>query len=142
MTASPRDDYLVQQVMTATPQKLQLMLIEAALRHAQQAERLWQSHDDQAAGEALVRSQQIVTELLCGLNPERDRRLVNQVAGVYLFIFRALTEAQLRRSEQRLAEAVRLLEIERETWQQICRKLDAQRAEAQLLPSLDRVLEA
>lgn len=123
MHTSTRENYLVTEVMTATPQKLQLMLIDGALRFGHQAQALWQEGRDDDALEALIRCQQIVTEMLGGLNPERNPELVRRVASVYLFIFRALVSAQLERDAKRLADALSTLEIERETWLQLCEKL-------------------
>lgn len=122
-----RDNYLRTEVMTATPQKLQLMLIEAALRFGHQAQLAWDESRDDAATEALVRSQQIVTELLCGLNPDGDPELIRRAASVYLFIFRSLTTAQMQRDARRLADALRVLEEERDTWREVCDKLGTER---------------
>ena len=44
------------------------------------------------------------------------------MAAVYAFIFRRLVEAGYRRDEGKLADAIRLLEMERETWQQVCQQ--------------------
>jgi len=46
MDASAHESYLVTEVMTATPQKLQLMLIDAAIRSAEKARRLWHEQED------------------------------------------------------------------------------------------------
>ena len=143
MPANARHDYLVTEVMTATPQKLQLMLIEAALRFAAQARQQWDNGRLNEAGESLVRCQQIVTELLCGLNQQADPDLVRRVAGVYLFVFRCLTTAQIEHSEEKLAEAVSILELERETWQMVCDTHGSKQDTAgQTPPALDRMLEA
>lgn len=129
-TTSPKDNYLETEVMTAAPQKLQLMLIEAAIRQGKRARELWneaRDNQDDPAGDALIRCQQIVTELLCGLNPEQDKELVRRVASIYLFVFRSLTEAHLERDEQKLADALEVLEVERETWREVCQKLGTER---------------
>lgn len=117
---SARDEYLVTQVMTATPQKLQLMLIDAAIRSARQAQDNWQNDRDEEAGECLLKSQQIVTQLIAGLDSNKDPELVRQVAGIYMFIFRALVFAHLRHDENQLIEALQILESERETWKLFC----------------------
>ena len=123
MPAQASDNYLVTEVMTAAPQKLQLMLIDGALRFGQKAQQLWHVGRDEEAGEALLRCQQIVSQLMGGLNPEQLPELVRQVAGVYLFIFRALVAAHLNRDEKSLAEAMSVLVVEQETWRQVCEKL-------------------
>jgi hypothetical protein len=51
--------------------------------------------------------------------------LVANVAAVYNFVFRSLIEAGLKRDAGKLENAVRVLEIERETWRQVCERLGA-----------------
>lgn len=123
MQTSARETYLTNEVMTATPQRLQLMLIEGAIRFARQAEAHWSAQQDSHADEALTRAEQIVSELLCGLNPDGDAELVRRVASIYLFVFRTLTTAHLQRDEVKLNDAIRVLEVERETWRQVCDRL-------------------
>lgn len=123
MRSSARENYLVTEVMTAAPQKLQLMLIEAAIRAAQRARQMWQAGRDDQACEALIHAQQLVAELLAGLNRDVDAALVGKMASVYLFIFRSLMEANQGRDEEKLDAAVRVLEVERATWRQVCEQL-------------------
>jgi flagellar secretion chaperone FliS len=123
MQSSAHENYLVTHVMTATPQKLQLMLIEAAIRSAERARQKWQSNDDEQACEALIRAQEIVSELLASLDRETSPELVKKVAAVYLFVFRSLVEANTGHDEQKLGDAIRVLEIERQTWREVCEKL-------------------
>lgn len=128
MQSSARENYLVTDVMTATPQKLQLMLIEAAIRSAERAREKWQAGKDDQACEALIHAQQVVGELLAGLNHEVDSHLVKRVASVYLFVFRNLMEANHQRDEKKLDDVLRVLEVERETWRQACEQLGSRKA--------------
>ncbi|MEE8452725.1 MAG: flagellar export chaperone FliS [Thermoguttaceae bacterium] len=123
MSTSARENYLVTQVMTATPQKLQLMTIEAAIRSIEQTKRHWQASEDAEAAESLIRAQQVMGELLGALNRDDESDLVKKVAAIYLFVFRTLMEANLDRSEEKLNDALKVLKVERETWQQVCEKL-------------------
>jgi flagellar protein FliS len=121
-TVAP-SEYLVTEVMTAPPQKLQLMLIDAALRFAAQAKERWRSGDNAEAGEAILRAQQIVSEIMAGIRPEADRELAARVSAIYSFVFRCLVAAHLRADAGKLDEAVAVLEVERETWQTLCSRL-------------------
>ena len=123
MQSSARGSYLETEVMTATPQKLQLMMIEAAIRAAQRTLLAWQEDQQETAGDSLVKAQQIMGELLASLNPEVDADLTRRVAAVYTFIFRRLAEAGIQRDEEKLADAIRILKIERETWLEVCKQL-------------------
>jgi flagellar protein FliS len=128
MQSSAREKYLTNEVMTATPQKLQLMLIEAAIRSARRARERWQADDDEQACEALIRAQEAVGEMLAGLNRDVDADLVKKVGSVYLFVFRNLMEANHERDEKKLDDALRVLEVERETWRQLCEQLGNRKA--------------
>jgi flagellar secretion chaperone FliS len=120
------NDYLATEVMTAAPQKLQLMLIEGALRVAGQARQFLADQQREAASRALIRSQSILAELLSGLDHRTADESVRRVAGVYLFIYRSLIAANLEQSEARLGDALRVLEIERDTWRMVCERLGSE----------------
>jgi len=123
MDPSARREYLATEVLTATPQKLQLMLIEAAIRSAETAREKWKAEKNDEACEALIHAQDCIGEMLAGLNKEVDSELTRKVAGVYLFIFRSLMEANYHHDEKKLDDALEVLEIECETWRQVCEKL-------------------
>jgi flagellar secretion chaperone FliS len=120
----PGDAYFATQVLTAPPQKLHGMLLEGALRHGRRAAALFREGHDAAAGEALLRSQEIMTELLASLKPEAAPAVVRQVAGVYVFVHRSLATAHFRRDLQALDEALGVLEVECETWRQLCSQME------------------
>jgi len=127
MESSARESYLVTEVMTATPQKLQLMLIEAAIRSAKRARKMWREEKHEQACEAMIHAQQVVSELLASLDREAAPELVRKIASVYLFVFRRLMEANYERDEEKLADALRVLEVERETWQSVCTELGSRK---------------
>ena len=118
-----REEYLVTEVMTAPPQKLQLMLIDAALRFAAQAKDQWRAGANIEASESILRCQEIVTQILGGIRPDADRAIAGKISAIYGFVFRSLVTAHLRSDAARLDEAVSVLQIERETWQQLCTRL-------------------
>lgn len=117
----PHDEYLASQVMTATPQRLHLMLIEGAIRHCERTRQFWNAGLEEQAVEALTKAQEIVSELLASLNYNEQPDLASRIAGVYTYIFRAVVNASLKRDESSLAGALRVLEIERDTWREIVR---------------------
>ncbi len=142
MEASAHQSYLVTEVMTAAPQKLQLMLIDAAIRSAEKARRLWREQKDEEACEALIHAQEIVGQMLGSLNHEPAPDLVRKVAAVYLFVFRSLMEANFHRDEHKLDDALKVLRTERETWRQVCEKLGTSRPPDSSPPTPDTSSEA
>ncbi len=122
MDQHARESYLEAQVMTATPQKLRLMLIEGAIRFARQTIQHWQAGDNERALESIIRCRNIVSELLSSVRVD-ESELTKRVASLYLFVFQNLTEAQLRRDVKLVESAIGVLEVERETWRQLCEEM-------------------
>ena len=116
------ENYLETEVLTATPQKLQLLLIDGTLRAIERGRRKWHEDDNKAASELLLHAQDIVGELLGGLSHDQGSEIVKRLSAVYIFVLRRLAEATLARDEKGLDEAVRVLEVERETWRQVCER--------------------
>jgi flagellar secretion chaperone FliS len=98
------------------------MLIEAALRQAELTAQHWDQQQPEPALEALIRCRDLVSELTAGIRPD-ESPLAQKVLGLYLFLFQALTEAQLSRDRTKLAVVRRILASERQTWQQVCQQL-------------------
>ncbi|TWT33317.1 flagellar export chaperone FliS [Blastopirellula retiformator] len=113
------NSYLETEVLTATPQKLQLMLIGGAIRFAQQAKHLKDEGQDEAAWEALLRCRGIITEILINIRPQITP-LAGQVAGVYLYLFRELSDIQISNQYEKILSLIPVLEEERDTWSQLC----------------------
>ena len=124
-SASARESYLETQVMTATPQKLLLLLIEAAIRLAQRAKERLAGGDPVGAAEDLLKAQDVVTQIMSGMQPDAAPKLVGKVAAVYLYVFRTLVEATREKSVKLIDDVLRVLQIERGTWQQVCERLGA-----------------
>jgi flagellar protein FliS len=122
MPASARNHYLETEVLTATPQKLHLLLIEAAMRFAERARRHWREGSGDKAFQSLILAQEAVTKMLNGLDLQDASSLVQEIASVYNFIFRSLVEANRRHDERKLDEALRVLSIQRETWRLVCQQ--------------------
>ncbi len=120
MLHSARERYLSSTVTTVSREKLHLMLIEAALRLAEQALRQRRAGREEEAFGFVLRAREIVNELICGIKHDGADELTHRVAAIYVFVFRRLVDAGYPRQEKPLAEAVRILEIERETWRKVC----------------------
>jgi flagellar secretion chaperone FliS len=118
-----RNSYLFTDVNTATPQKLQLLLIDAALTSANRARQFWMQQRDDLAIQALIHAQEVVGQVLADVNRDTGGDLATRILAVYEFIFRSLVNAGYRHDEKSLDDAIRILEIERETWRQLCDKL-------------------
>jgi flagellar secretion chaperone FliS len=114
--------YLESKVLTAPPHRLHLMLIEGAIRFGRQAEAELNANNQVGASAPLMRVLDIVGELLAGIRQTKSE-LNDKLAAVYWYIFRRVSEATVHSDKEALAEVLKLLEFERETWQHVCEKL-------------------
>lgn len=113
--------YLESKVLTATPQRLHLMLIEGAIRFGRQADEAFRRGESIAAAGPLLRVIDIVGEMLAGVR-ENKTELNRRLTDVYWFLFRRVSEAKINSDAAALAEALQILEYERHTWQLVCEK--------------------
>jgi flagellar protein FliS len=114
--------YLESKVLTAPPHRLHLMLIEGAIRFGRLAEKELAAGNRAAAAAPLLRLLDIVGEMLAGVRGNNSE-LNDKLAAVYWYIFRRSSEATMESNAAALAEVLKLLEFERETWLKVCEKL-------------------
>jgi len=122
--------YLRTKVLTATPEQLQLMLYDGAIRFAEQARPALQERKLEQSHTLITRAQKIVTELITTLKHEVNPELCAKLAGLYRYVYRKLVDANLKRDVEALDEAVRLLRYQRDTWQMLLQELARQKAAA------------
>jgi flagellar protein FliS len=125
--------YLESKVLTAPPHRLHLMLIEGAIRFGRQADAALQQGDATAAAAPLLRVIDILGEMLVAVR-EKKTELNQRLADVYLFLFCKVSEAKINSDAAALAEALGILEFERETWQMVCDKFGGATASAPPAP--------
>jgi len=110
------DQYLEAKVMTATPHQLHLMIIEAAIRFASQAEAALEAQDFETTHLALNSARSFVAEAISGLNEEAAPELVDRLKGLFAFVYRRLVDADLKNDLTLIGDALRILRTHRETW--------------------------
>jgi len=117
--------YLESQILTASPERLHLMVTDAAIRFARQAAAALDKQDVEAAFHALNRSRDCVNELLTGIETEPNPGLANQLRSLLVFVQQSLTRADLERDSQLVRDALAILETHRTTWLALIDKLQA-----------------
>lgn len=122
--------YLKHKVLTATPEQLQLMLYEGAIRFALLARKEMLAKSFEAAQVAFERADAILCELHNGLRPEIDPDLCDKYAGLYNFCIRKLNLANVHHDPEPLDDAVQILQHLRETWVLVIEHIAQERATA------------
>lgn len=124
MSASDSNPYLRDAVLTATPEQLHLMLYDGAIRNATQAREAILRKDYETSYEKLTRAQHIMLEMQNGLNYDVNRELCERVAAIYGFLYHKLVDANVHRRVEDIDDALKVLRIERETWQILVDKVN------------------
>jgi flagellar protein FliS len=114
--SEPANPYLRSAVLTATPEQLQLMLYDGAIRFATQAREAMHGKRLDESCELLLRAQRIVLELQNGLRREVNPTLCDQLEALHQFVYRRLIDANTVRDEDAIDDALRILRHQRETW--------------------------
>jgi flagellar protein FliS len=128
MVPQGAQNYLRTKVLTATPEQLQLMLFDGAIRFGEQARVALEKKDYEQSFNLLTKAQKIVHQLNCGLKPEVNPELCSNLAALYNYAYRKLIEANIKHLLPSLDEALNILKFQRETWVMLMDKLSKQKA--------------
>ncbi len=128
MNPQGAQNYLRTQVLTATPEQLQMMLYDGAIRFAEQARPALAARNWEASYNAISRAQKIITELTSSLRHDIAPELCGRLASIYNFIYRKLVEANVEHKTEALDEAIKILKFPRETWEMLLKQLGRQKA--------------
>ncbi len=121
------DEYMASQVMTAPPHQLHMLVVDGAIRFARQGRQALQDEDVETAHIALGKSRDCVSELISGLDEEQSPELTDQLKGLFFYAYRNLVQADIDRELQMIDDALRVLEVHRETWQALTDRLSQER---------------
>ena len=127
MAIDEPNPYLRDSVLTAPPEQLQLLLYDGAMRFSLQARDAIERKDYETSFEKLTRAQHIVLEMQSGLRHEVNPQLCERVASIYNFLYRTLVSACANRVVKAIDDVVRVLRVERETWQLLVDKVNKAR---------------
>lgn len=136
MTATQPHAYLRTKVMTASPAGLRLMLLDGALKFAQQGKVGLDNEDYEAAYDGISRCQAILMELINALQPQIEPELCERLASLYTFLYTRLVTATRDRDPAVVEEVLGLLRYEHQTWSLLLEKLADENAQASHLQTI------
>lgn len=130
MNNNAANEYLKARVMTATPEQLQLMLFDGAVRFAEKAHQGLEARQYEQSYLNIARAEKILLELHCGLKHDVAPDLCRNLSALYMFCYRKLVDANTQRDVAALDEAITLLKYQRETWAMLMQQLGKAKAGA------------
>ena len=109
--------YKKNQINTTSSENLVLMLYDGACKDIRKAIIALDSHDIQGANHYLLHAQNIVSELMAGINFAAGE-IANKLFGLYEYMHYRLIEANLKKERQAAEEVLGMVEELRNTWMQ------------------------
>jgi flagellar secretion chaperone FliS len=121
---NPLNAYKETQIKTANQGKLIIMLYDGAIKNINAAlEGLKQKHHKfDEINRLIIKSQDIVTELLVSLDFEKGGEIAKNLFSLYIYINRLLLNANMKKDDNLLVEAKKILSELREAWVEIAKK--------------------
>ena len=119
MWHNAQDAYLESRVLSADPIELVRLLYRAAMEAVRTARRHLANNEILERARAISRASEIVLELTASLDYQQGGEIASQLAALYEYILRQLTEANLQQSDANLAEVLNLLATLSEAWEGI-----------------------
>jgi flagellar protein FliS len=138
--------YLRTRVMTATPEQLQMMLFDGALRFGEQARIALSEKNYEQTYLNISKVQRILAEMMTSLKPKLYPELCEKLAGLYQYAYKRLIEASVQHKMESLVEALNLLKFQRDTWSMLLDQVGKTKAGAAAkslpIPAPDARMEA
>lgn len=117
MRTNAYQNYLENEILTADPLQLVVLLYRGTLDSIGSARRHLASGDIAARSRSISRSVDIVGELRRSLDPQRGREISEQLDRLYEYVQHRLLEANIGQVDAPLAECERLLGTLLEGWE-------------------------
>jgi flagellar protein FliS len=121
MMPNPYQQYQATQVQTASTGELVVLLYDGAVRFLNRGRLALVERRYDIASEYLLRGQEIILELLAGLDFERGGELAGNLRDLYLFMHGTLVEANVRKDAEKVQTVIGLLDTIREAWREVVR---------------------
>lgn len=116
MVVNPNEVYQRNQITTARPEELTMMLYNGALRFVLQAKVAIEKQDLAKAHSLMIRTQEIMTELMLTLNP--DYEISESLLNLYDYMKRRLIDANIQKDIAILEEIENMIVELKTTWGQ------------------------
>ena len=109
-------------VNTLDQNKLIIMLYDGAIKNANCAVQYMESGEIEKVHDSLIKTKNIVTELLATLNMEQGGEIAKNLKSLYSYMFSLLIEANMEKKSKPVLTVIDLLKELRGAWVQIKEK--------------------
>lgn len=125
MINNKAEAYKRQQIMTATPEALTLMLYNGCLKFMQEGLEALERKDYEQTNTSIQKAEAIITEFRVTLNMEYE--ISHQLMPLYEYCYNRLVEGNMKSDPEKIIEAQGIIRELRDAWAQAMKKARAER---------------
>ncbi len=114
-----KNTYVNNQILTAPQNKLVLMLYDGILKDLRLAEKFIKDNNLSEVNKYLLKSQDIIMELMNTLNFDQGGEIAEGLHQLYDYMYMSLIRANIDKDLDKILEVKKLMEELRDTWAQI-----------------------
>ncbi|MNJ38099.1 Flagellar protein FliS [compost metagenome] len=111
--------YQKNKYQTASPHRLTLMLYNGAIQFASRAQLAIREHNIAETNKYIQKTQDIVYELMSSLDMKQGGEIAQNLRNLYMYMINRLIEGNIQKSEDAVAEAIKIMEELKSAWEEI-----------------------
>jgi flagellar protein FliS len=131
--ARPVDAYQRTKVETVDPVRLVVMCYDAIVKDLQDAKKYHQERNIEAFYDKIRHAQDVITELLVGLDYEKGGDIAVNLGRIYNFVLRQLITVNTRTKPEYYDPLIRIMESLKEAWEQVAQQNQTQQVRSSSL---------
>ncbi|MFW6295192.1 MAG: flagellar export chaperone FliS [Halanaerobium sp.] len=112
-------EYKQIQVKTANREKLLIMLYQGCIKFLKFSKKSIEENNIEAANNYILRSQDIIRELMNTLDREKGGEIADNLYNLYDFMYRELIIANIKKDAEKIEMVEEMMSELLESWQQI-----------------------
>ncbi|WP_027108790.1 flagellar export chaperone FliS [Lacticigenium naphthae] len=117
--AKPASVYKENQVTTASPKQLVILLYQAAVKNMRLAELAIDSKENDKVNKHLIKAQDIIQELASTLNFEQGGEVAQNLADLYAYLLPQLIQANIKKDKEKIEQCRKIMNELLEAWNAI-----------------------
>lgn len=125
MTDHATNHYRVQELMTASPARLVVMLYDRTIHCLNEAIKAIEAGDIERRWKFTKNANEIITHLAMTLDFEKGGQIALNLNDLYSFMLRTLVNVDVRNDPQPARDVIKLIEPLRESWDKLAKGADA-----------------
>lgn len=128
MINNKAEAYKRQQIMTASPEALTLMLYDGCLRFMQEGLEAMEKKDYEQTNTSLQKAQAILLEFRVTLDMKYD--IAHQLLPLYNYVYDRLVEANMKSEPEKVKESYGIIKELRDAWAQAMKIARAEKGQS------------